>query len=107
VPLHAAAVVRTSTTGRVTTETADVPELPTSLGLEEIALGNIGAIEILGLAKQHLSEAHYEVFILSAVEGLSMPQVAEHLGIPLGTAKSRLYYAKQMLQKVVPHPNAA
>jgi DNA-directed RNA polymerase specialized sigma24 family protein len=30
--------------------------------------------------------------------GLSLPEVAERLGIPIGTVKSRMYHAKQALR---------
>lgn len=38
------------------------------------------------------------VFIFHHWLGLSLPEVAEHLGVPLGTVKSRLHYATSSLR---------
>jgi RNA polymerase sigma-70 factor (ECF subfamily) len=38
------------------------------------------------------------VFVFHHYVGLTLPEVAEHLGIPLGTAKSRLHYATSTLR---------
>jgi len=43
---------------------------------------------------------HYRiVIVLSSVEGLSYEEIARLLGIPLGTVKSRISTAKQMLRE--------
>lgn len=43
--------------------------------------------------------AHYRiVIVLSSVEGLSYREIADLLGIPLGTVKSRINSAKQVLK---------
>jgi RNA polymerase sigma-70 factor, ECF subfamily len=41
------------------------------------------------------------VFVFHHWLGLSLPEVAEQLGIPLGTAKSRLHYATATLRAVL------
>jgi RNA polymerase sigma-70 factor (ECF subfamily) len=40
-----------------------------------------------------------QVLILRYYADLSVPQIAEHLGIPLGTVKSRLYAAARLLRE--------
>ncbi|MGA2066704.1 MAG: sigma-70 family RNA polymerase sigma factor [Thermoguttaceae bacterium] len=48
-----------------------------------------------------VSLAHREVLTLFFLEDLSQEQMAEVLGIPLGTVKSRLSYAKRTLRSVL------
>jgi RNA polymerase sigma-70 factor, ECF subfamily len=53
--------------------------------------------ERLSLAQQaltSLNESKREVFVLSAIEGLSAPEIAPILGIPLNTVYSRLRAAR-------------
>ncbi|HJN15167.1 MAG TPA: sigma factor-like helix-turn-helix DNA-binding protein [Armatimonadota bacterium] len=38
---------------------------------------------------------------LRHIEGLSTEDVAEALGVPVGTVKSRLHYARQQLKRVM------
>lgn len=44
-----------------------------------------------------LSAAHRTAFVLRHYDGLTVPEIAEALGVPLGTAKSRLHYAEQAM----------
>lgn len=46
-----------------------------------------------------LSEDHREILMLRFVDGLSIAEIAEASGIPLGTAKSRLHYALTRLRE--------
>ncbi|MDN5201466.1 RNA polymerase sigma factor [Fulvivirgaceae bacterium BMA10] len=48
-----------------------------------------------------LSQGYRNVFLLIEVEGYSHKEVAELLGISIGTSKSQLYNAKQKLQKIL------
>jgi RNA polymerase sigma-70 factor, ECF subfamily len=49
-------------------------------------------------AIDQLPEAFRETVVLSDVEGMSYQEIARILGIPVGTVKSRLFRARQMLQ---------
>ena len=48
-----------------------------------------------------ISVAHREVLTLFFLEDLSQEQMAEVLGIPLGTVKSRLSYAKRAIRAAI------
>ncbi|MCH7228025.1 RNA polymerase sigma factor [Haloferula sp. A504] len=45
-----------------------------------------------------LSPDHREVLLLRFVDGMTLPEIAELTGIPLGTAKSRLHHALAALR---------
>jgi RNA polymerase sigma-70 factor (ECF subfamily) len=53
---------------------------------------------LLQQALQTLPEAQRRTFVLHADAGLSYREVAEVLGISIGTVMSRLYYARQRLR---------
>ncbi|WP_223201192.1 sigma factor-like helix-turn-helix DNA-binding protein [Micromonospora sp. M42] len=44
-------------------------------------------------ALRTLSQSHREILVATYFRGRTVPEAAEELGLPLGTAKSRLYYA--------------
>jgi len=46
-----------------------------------------------------LSEEHREIVMLRFAQGLDLAEIADALGIPLGTVKSRLHYALGELRK--------
>jgi RNA polymerase sigma-70 factor (ECF subfamily) len=48
-----------------------------------------------------LSEHHRTVIILSDIEGLQYREIAEVLGIPMGTVMSRLHHARKRLRDVL------
>lgn len=54
-----------------------------------------------GEAIQKLSEAHRTVFMLHAAEGLSYKEIADTLGLNMGTVMSRLFYARKHLQEML------
>jgi RNA polymerase sigma-70 factor (ECF subfamily) len=53
---------------------------------------------LLNEALATLSEAQRRTFVLHAEAGLSYREVAEAMGISIGTVMSRLYYARQKLR---------
>ncbi len=55
-------------------------------------------------AMEELPEKQRLVLLLAAMEGHSLEEVAEMLGLPLGTVKSRLFFArKQLAEKLRCH----
>ncbi len=48
-----------------------------------------------------LPEAQRVTFVLHAMEGLSYAEVAETLGVAIGTVMSRIFYARQQIQRLV------
>lgn len=54
--------------------------------------------DALGQVLAGLSPAHRAALVLRHVLDLSVPQVAESLGVPIGTAKSRLHHAERALR---------
>jgi RNA polymerase sigma-70 factor (ECF subfamily) len=69
-----------------------VPDRP-GQGLERADLRRL-----LDLALAELPEAQRRTFVLHADAGLSYREVAEVLGISIGTVMSRLYYARQKMR---------
>jgi RNA polymerase sigma-70 factor (ECF subfamily) len=49
-------------------------------------------------ALRQLSHSHREILIETYFRGRTVPEAAESLGLPLGTAKSRVYYALRALR---------
>ncbi len=58
-------------------------------------------LEVLQEAIDTLPDAQRVVVILYYLEGLSLSDIAYIVGIPEGTVKSRLYYARKKLRKVI------
>ena len=61
--------------------------------------------ELVHKALERLKLAHREVLTLYFLEGFSIKQMAQIIGVPEGTAKSRLYYAKNKLYEALKGAN--
>jgi RNA polymerase sigma-70 factor, ECF subfamily len=48
-----------------------------------------------------LSPVHREIILATYFRGRTVPEAAEELGVPLGTAKSRVYYALRALREAL------
>ncbi len=57
--------------------------------------------QLLDWAIQQLPPEWRTVFVLRELEGLSYAEIAEVLGIPIGTVESRLFRARQHLRKLL------
>jgi len=80
---------------------AELESLPTSAsGPEDLALANAER-EVLAAALQRLSPAHSEALVLAFVHGLSYQEMAQIVGVPEGTIKSRLSNAKRALRALL------
>ncbi|HMK96098.1 MAG TPA: sigma-70 family RNA polymerase sigma factor [Acidimicrobiales bacterium] len=69
-------------------------------GPEVMALDRAELAEVRG-AIQELAPAHREVLGLAFGSGLSLPEVADVLAIPIGTVKSRLAAARAALNRTL------
>jgi len=58
-----------------------------------------GACDDLEALLSSLSEDHRETLMLRFIDGLSLGEIAEATGVPLGTAKSRLHHAISKLRE--------
>jgi RNA polymerase sigma-70 factor (ECF subfamily) len=68
----------------------------------EVANAELG--EAIRLAVEDLSEKHRSVFVLHCVQGTPYKEIAETLGISIGTVMSRLFHARRYLRKsLAPH----
>ena len=50
-------------------------------------------------ALRGIPQAHQDIILLSDVEGLSYKEIAEALGIPMGTVMSRLHRGRALLRR--------
>ena len=57
--------------------------------------------EQLGRAFERLSSDQRTAIVLQYYRGLTLPEIAEVLGVPIGTVRSRLHYAKRALRAAV------
>ena len=78
----------------MTVQEQAVGEVGTDSGLEEIL-----DRQLVSAALQHLSPAHQSVLVETFYRGGTVAMVARELGIPHGTARSRLHYALDALRK--------
>jgi RNA polymerase sigma-70 factor (ECF subfamily) len=72
----------------------EIGEIGTDSGLDEVL-----DRQLVSAALQHLSPAHQSVLVETFYRGGTMATVARELGIPHGTARSRLHYALDALRQ--------
>jgi RNA polymerase sigma-70 factor (ECF subfamily) len=85
--------------GRHKTEEIDsnIPDENSSVVLDAI----VGAETAIFIRRcmEKLSNAHLQVVHLTFFEDLSYPEISQILNCPLGTVKTRMFHAKQLLKK--------
>lgn len=67
----------------------------------EIEIARRQALTLLQRALETLPDEQREVFVLYEVEELTMREVGEILGCPMNTAYSRLYAAREQMQRTL------
>ncbi len=85
---------RAERTRPMTVQEQSAGDIGVDSGLEEILNR-----QLISAALQHLSPAHQTVLVETFYQGGSMATIARELGIPHGTARSRLHYALDALRK--------
>jgi RNA polymerase sigma-70 factor (ECF subfamily) len=73
--------------------------LPADDPRDDPGLGQVLDRELVSAALQHLSPAHRTMLIEAFYRGETLATIARQLGIPHGTARSRLHYALQALRQ--------
>ena len=71
------------------------------------AAGSIADRQVLHEALARLDPGHRAVVALHYLLGMPLPDVAASLGIPLGTAKSRLHFALAAMRRSTVEPDPA
>ena len=73
--------------------------------LEQIAIGpsqeSCTDLAIVRESMARLSKEHRELLLLVCVQGMRYEEVAEQLGVPVGTVRSRLSRAREQLQGIL------
>jgi len=72
--------------------------LPTDGPAGPDELGSVLDRDRLERGFRRLSPEQSAIFVLHHYVGLTLPEVADELGVPLGTVKSRLHYATEALR---------
>jgi len=81
-------------------DTPDYSPFENSLRTEEDFAANLDAETLLGYL-QRLPPGYRAVFNLYVIEGFSHEEIAQQLGISVGTSKSQLFKAREYLKRIV------
>jgi RNA polymerase sigma-70 factor (ECF subfamily) len=84
-----------------------VAEQPAEDGRSDADLTQVLDRQLVSGALRHLSSAHQAVLVETFYYGRPLTTVAHRLGIPAGTARSRLHYALHALRQQLEDPDAA
>jgi RNA polymerase sigma-70 factor (ECF subfamily) len=73
--------------------------LPSPLGINPAKVaGRKELLEQIEAALDTLSDNHREILILREIDGLAYQEIADTIGISIGTVMSRLYHARKYMQ---------
>lgn len=92
---------RASRPPRAGSEPVDELELPDELAPGPRDLEQLEEGERARAALAKLPEGHRWVFELAVLQGRPYPEIAELVGIPLGTVKSRVFHAVRKLRELL------
>lgn len=81
-----------------TVDVEQAVELADSADLQDALLEHADVKEAVAKALAQLSAEHQEVMELTFYQGFSYPEIAEILGCPVNTVKTRMFYARQQLK---------
>ena len=79
----------------------EVLEIADAVDTPEVALDRKETNGILHTCMEKLSPAHREIIDMVYYREKSVAEVSEMIGIPLATAKSRIFYARKRLAKIL------
>ncbi len=77
----------------------DVPEPVAQTPGADERVDQMRRRELVQVALQRLNARQREVLVLADLEGRSAPEVAEMIGVPVGTVYSRLHHARRAFSK--------
>ncbi|NJL43391.1 MAG: sigma-70 family RNA polymerase sigma factor [Pseudanabaena sp. SU_2_4] len=85
----------------VSTDDAQLQNIPDKVydGISSPSLTSLHYQDLVQRGLEQLSEDHRTVVVLHDLEELPQKEVAEVLGIPVGTVKSRLFHARTALRQ--------
>lgn len=90
--------VRRPTVGLEAAEATNAAELAIDLAASPSEDGLEGASDTMKRAVARLPHGYRDVLILVAIGDMSYAEVAEQLGIPIGTVMSRLFRARELMK---------
>ena len=78
-----------------------LPPLPAEPGPDDAVVDR----DQLERAFRRLSTEQRAAVVLQYYRGLTLPEIAEILGVPVGTVRSRLHYAKRAMRAAIEADN--
>ena len=87
--------------GRTQAKEEEVPEMVNGREGPEARAAALSDRKAIQAAMGRLNPEHREVLELTYYEGLSLAEIAEIVGVPQGTVKSRLFHARQQVKVIL------
>ncbi|MBR9984643.1 MAG: sigma-70 family RNA polymerase sigma factor [Desulfosarcina sp.] len=83
------------------TDSRSAPEPESDLPSPETRMANVQTRQRIGNALKMLPDQARTVFVLRELEGLTYEEIADVVGIKLGTVRSRLFHARKRLREIL------